>query len=59
VAIEPDTGHRLDFRFGDMAVQPNREFPRQFGAASDEPIRAMMRDRRRYRGRTGSRSNNQ
>jgi 2-(1,2-epoxy-1,2-dihydrophenyl)acetyl-CoA isomerase len=46
-AIEPDTGHRLHFRFADMAVQSEVELARQIGAAKDEGVRAVVRDRRR------------
>ena len=40
-------GHRLHLQLGDMAVQPDIEIAGQRGAAEDEVVRAMMRDRRR------------
>ncbi len=48
-AVKADAGHRLHLRLGDMAVQPDIELARQIGAAEDEPVRAMVRDRRRDR----------
>ena len=34
-AVEPDAGHRLHLRFGDMAVQPDIELPRQIGSSRE------------------------
>ena len=48
-AVEPEAGHRLHLRLGDMAVQPDVELARQRGAAEDEVVRAMVRDGRRDR----------
>ncbi len=49
LAIELDAGQRLHFRLGDMAVQPDIEIAGDRGAAENEFVRAVMRDRRRHR----------
>ena len=46
-AVDPQARHGLHLRLGDMAVQPDIEIAGQRGAAEDEIVRAMMRDRRR------------
>ena len=48
-AVDADAGYRLNLRLGNMAVQCDIELASEIGAAPDESIRAMMRDRRRHR----------
>ena len=48
--VEPDAGHRLYLRFGDVAVECDAEFTREIGAAHDKGVGTVMRYRRRDRG---------